>query len=42
MAISKELLEILVCPVDKADLEVKQNPDGLINRVNVFIKRLGN
>ena len=29
MAISKELLEILVCPVDKADLELKQNPDGL-------------
>jgi uncharacterized protein YbaR (Trm112 family) len=29
MAISKELLEILVCPVCKADLEVKQNPDGL-------------
>jgi uncharacterized protein len=29
MAISKELLEILVCPVDKADLELQQNPDGL-------------
>ena len=29
MAISKELLEILVCPVDKGDLELKQNPDGL-------------
>ena len=29
MAISKELLEILVCPVDKADLELKQNRDGL-------------
>jgi uncharacterized protein len=29
MAISKELLEILVCPVDKADLELKQNPEGL-------------
>ena len=26
MAISKELLEILVCPVCKADLELK--PDG--------------
>jgi uncharacterized protein YbaR (Trm112 family) len=29
MAISKELLEILVCPVCKADLELKQDPDGL-------------
>ena len=29
MAISKELLEILVCPVCKAELELKQNPDGL-------------
>ena len=29
MAISKELLEILVCPVCKAELELKQSPQGL-------------
>jgi uncharacterized protein YbaR (Trm112 family) len=29
MAISKELLEILVCPVCKAALELKQDPNGL-------------
>jgi uncharacterized protein YbaR (Trm112 family) len=29
MAISKELLEILVCPLDKAPLELKANGTGL-------------
>jgi uncharacterized protein len=29
MAISKELLEILVCPVCKADLELKPDESGL-------------
>jgi uncharacterized protein YbaR (Trm112 family) len=29
MAISKELLEILVCPVCKAPLELQQNETGL-------------
>lgn len=29
MPISKELLEILVCPVDKADLEMKPDESGL-------------
>jgi uncharacterized protein YbaR (Trm112 family) len=29
MAISKELLEILVCPLDKASLEMKPDGSGL-------------
>lgn len=29
MAISKELLEILVCPLCKADLELKSDSSGL-------------
>jgi uncharacterized protein YbaR (Trm112 family) len=29
MAISKELLEILVCPVDKAELDLKPDGSGL-------------
>lgn len=29
MAISKELLEILVCPLCKAELEMKQDASGL-------------
>lgn len=29
MAVSKELLEILVCPVDKAALEMKADGSGL-------------
>ena len=29
MAISKELLDILVCPLDKAALEVKPDGSGL-------------
>ena len=29
MAISKELLEILVCPECKADVEMKQDQSGL-------------
>jgi uncharacterized protein YbaR (Trm112 family) len=29
MAISKELLEILVCPVDKAELDLKPDESGL-------------
>ncbi len=29
MAIRKDLLEILVCPLDKAPLELKQDSSGL-------------
>lgn len=29
MAISKDLLDILVCPLDKADLELKADGSGL-------------
>jgi uncharacterized protein YbaR (Trm112 family) len=29
MAISKELLEILVCPLDKANVELKPDGSGL-------------
>lgn len=29
MAISKELLEILVCPLDKAPLDLKSDESGL-------------
>ena len=29
MAISKELLDILVCPLDKSDLELKPDGSGL-------------
>jgi hypothetical protein len=29
MAISKDLLDILVCPLDKADLEMKPDGSGL-------------
>jgi uncharacterized protein len=29
MAISKELLEILICPACKGDLELKENQTGL-------------
>ena len=35
MPISKDLLDILVCPFDKAELEMKPDQSGLNRRIDL-------